>query len=337
MSITCSLYGLGLQVNVTLNGLVGLPVAKSVDVTVDFCTDPSNLDSVFNRSDVFEDFYAGTIIDNQGTPEFRAARSVNGEVIRLTYSDNAVFLIDKSGSRVNIIMPVGMIVEEAAPCLLGPIMGVVLRLRGVSCLHASSVVIDNQAIALIGVSGAGKSTSAAAFARLGYSVLGDDVLALTDCRDHFLVRPAYPRVRLWPESVEGLFGNVNALPRMTPGWDKRFLGLKNPGYHFQEQPVQLAAAYFLQPRVLDSAFPAISTVSPAAALMSLVADSYATNFLDKSLRAKEFEVLSRLVQSVPLRSIAAPNDLARIDSFCEAVVQDVRSLGARRALRMSVA
>src|SRR5690348_16585408 len=102
-------------------------------------------------------------------------------------------------------------------------MGFVLRLRGALCLHASSVAVGDSAVALVGLPGAGKSTTAAAFACAGFSVLSDDVVALADEGPQFYVHPGYPRVNLWPDSVQELFGSEDALPRITPTWDKRYL------------------------------------------------------------------------------------------------------------------
>jgi hypothetical protein len=42
-------------------------------------------------------------------------------------------------------------------------------------------------------------------AKRGYSVLAEDVVTLDDRGDHFLVRPAYPCIRLWPASVKALY------------------------------------------------------------------------------------------------------------------------------------
>jgi dephospho-CoA kinase len=60
-----------------------------------------------------------------------------------------------------------------------------MLLRGVVCLHASAVAIGDEAIALLGPAGSGKSTTAAAFAERGYSVLAEDVVTLDDRGDHF--------------------------------------------------------------------------------------------------------------------------------------------------------
>jgi serine kinase of HPr protein (carbohydrate metabolism regulator) len=59
-------------------------------------------------------------------------------------------------------------------------MGFVLLLRGCISLHACAVAIDDRAVAIVGPAGAGKSTTAAALADQGYSILAEDVVTLQD-------------------------------------------------------------------------------------------------------------------------------------------------------------
>ena len=65
------------------------------------------------------------------------------------------------------------------------------------CLHAAAVVDDDEAFALIGPSGTGKSTLAARLCLEGASLLGDDCAHV---RDGF-VQPAYRPSRLWPDAA----------------------------------------------------------------------------------------------------------------------------------------
>jgi hypothetical protein len=62
--------------------------------------------------------------------------------------------------------------------LQGRLMACLLRQRGCLPLHASGVAIEGQGVLFVGESGAGKSTTAAAFYSRGHSVLTDDVGAL---------------------------------------------------------------------------------------------------------------------------------------------------------------
>src|SRR3569623_1241995 len=60
--------------------------------------------------------------------------------------------------------------------LAGRLMGYLLRQRGYLALHASAIALHGRAARFLGESGAGKSTTAAAFhARRGCQVLADDV------------------------------------------------------------------------------------------------------------------------------------------------------------------
>jgi hypothetical protein len=54
----------------------------------------------------------------------------------------------------------------------------VLALRGVYVLHASAVAIDGIATVFTGLSGAGKTTTARAFARVGADIVSEDLLVL---------------------------------------------------------------------------------------------------------------------------------------------------------------
>lgn len=140
----------------------------------------------------------------------------DGAYFDFFYNDGPRFLVEREGREIWADWPENYSLEDAATYLLGPVLGFVLRLRGITCLHASAVAVGDQAIALVGTPGAGKSTTAAAFACLGYGVLSDDVVALADEGDRFIVQPGYPRVNLWPNSVCALFDSADSLPRITP-------------------------------------------------------------------------------------------------------------------------
>jgi hypothetical protein len=264
--------------------------------------------------------------DDLDQSNLRISRQQGGKYLRLNYSDGTVFVINGEYDTIWATWPEPATVEDTATYLLGPVLAYLLRLRGNTCLHASAVAIGNRAIALAGPSGAGKSSLAAAFARMGYPVLSDDVVVLSESRQGFGVQPAYPRVRLWPESVDGLFGSPEALPRITPSWNKRFMDLTGPGYRFQSTPLPLAAIYLLGDRSGGASNPAVEASSPRAALMALVSDTCATSYLDPPRRATEFGVLGRLVMATPTRRATAVDDLSNIDALCGSILRDFDTL-----------
>jgi len=249
-------------------------------------------------------------------------RSTQPDRFRFDYEDGTRIDVDGDGARIWARGPEGATIEDTATYVLGTTLGFVLQLRGVTCLHASAVALGGRAVAFAGAAGFGKSSIAAAMARRGHAVLADDLVALVDHGERFSVRPGYPRVRLWPHSVGGLFGSEDALPRITPNWDKRFLPLDGAPYRFHGQDLPLAAVYLLADRDLPGG-PRIDAVSGRDALIALVGNSHAANLLDRRMRAKEFEVLSRLVDCVQVRQALPAADFARLDALCEAIERDV--------------
>jgi len=111
------------------------------------------------------------------------------------------------GGREIIVEPLPESVPGALNVvLLGRVMAFLLRQRGWLPLHASVVVIGEQAIVFVGPSGEGKSTTAAAFHARGHLVIADDVGAVRVTNGKCLVRPAWSRLRLQEDSREVIDG-----------------------------------------------------------------------------------------------------------------------------------
>ena len=233
--------------------------------------------------------------------------------------------MDRHGTKLWASWPSQSSAEEAATYLLGPVLGLLLRFRGVTCLHASAVAIGGSVIAFVGAEGAGKSTTAAAFARAGFAAVSDDVVALVEREGDFFVSPSYPHLCLWPESVEMLYGTADALPPFVPNWEKRRLSFANGGARFEDGALPLRAIYLLD-EIRDEPGPHVEAVSAQTGFLALVANSFATNMLDSEMRANEFKTLSSLVAKVPLRRLfTSKGQLAPAD-LCQAVLHDLASL-----------
>jgi hypothetical protein len=322
-----SLYGLRLEANVSIPGLTALICDESPDVRVWLAETPPRLDYVTKLSQ--DIYYRSSHQNEHGQPLLTVQRVLGGNYFRLTYADNTAFLIDRVGTEIWSTWPDTLSIEDTAVYLLGPILGFALRLRGVTCLHASAVAIDRQAVGFLGPGGAGKSTTAAAFARLGYGILSEDVVALEDSRSGFSVQPGYPHIRLWPTSAEILYRSPDALPPLTPNWDKRYLDLVEKGYQFQCSPLPLAAVYILGERCPDPEAPFVEEISAREALMTFVENTYGNYLLEPAMRAKEFTVLSRLVERVPIRRVNPHVDPDRLLRLCHAILDDSRMVCPR--------
>ena len=327
MHYGCSIYGLGVLANRPIP-TVPRSTITTTDVRVSFGVLPEWFDSLEPHQ--VETTYVTDYGAACDTPALVFSRLHGGEFYRFSYADKTEFVVDQAGREIWCGWPEPLTLEDASTYLLGPVMGFVLLLRGLVCLHASAIVVDGHAIALIGPAGAGKSTTAAAFAARGFNVLAEDVVTLDDRGDDFLVRPAYPCIRLWPASAATLYGSSSALPPLTPNWDKCYLDLtRGPVLEtsrFENTPRPLAAIYLLGDRRDVPEAPFVTPLDRAEGLMSLVANTYATKLMDKHMRAREFELLSRVLERVPLRRVTPHSDLARLANLCDRILTDFKSL-----------
>jgi len=270
--------------------------------------------------------YASSNLNEAGEPALQVWARGQADFFQMRFSDGVEFWLDRDFSTVWGHWPEEVSLGDALGYLVGPVFGLLLRLRGVICLHASAVSINDRSVVFVGSEGAGKSTTAAAFARQGFCVLSDDIVGLAEYGNEFRILPASPRINLWPDSVEILYGSPEALPRITSGWDKRYLNLgENSGTRFEKRILRLGAIYILEDSTAEGK-KCVEEVTQKTALMLLVANTYATNFLDAEQRAEEFAVLSRLVAGVPVRTINSRKDVAGPEELCEIISRDFAAL-----------
>ncbi len=331
MSFYTSIYGLNILLNEQVPGIAKLESPTAIaDIEITFGAMPS----WFRPDEVEKElWYVSPEQEPGGDPRLVVWEVVDTDHYHVRYADGTQFLIDKLGTRIWATWPPETLtLEDTATYLLGPMMGFVLLLRGCISLHASAFAVGDQAVALVGPAGAGKSTTAAALAGLGYIVLAEDVVSLQDLGNLFLVQPAYPCIRLWPSSVKALYGHEAELPKLTPTWDKCYLDLTQKQYDFKKEPLPLAAIYLLDERNEAPTSPSVHEVPSSEALISLIANTYATYLMDKKMRAREFELLGRVLKNVPVRRVVPHADPVNIATLCKTIIEDFDSLRSRGLL-----
>lgn len=314
MSYRCSIYDLAISANKTIPG-VPPSSTDSIDVRISFGSLPAWVHELESR----ELSYTSDYTDNSGAPLLHVYGLLDGSYHHFRYADHTEFLIDNAGTEIWCCWQEPLTIEDAATYLLGPILGFVMLLRGVVCLHASAVVINSEAIALVGPAGSGKSTTAAAFSSRGFSILADDVVTLDDRGDQFMVRPSYPCIRLWPASVKALYGSESHLPLLTPNWDKRYLDLSD---QFEQEPLPLSAIYVLGERSDDDDAPLVQPLDHADALLSLIANTYTNYLMDRKMQARQFELLGRVLANLPVRKLRPHADAGRLQELCDFIFTD---------------
>ena len=327
------IYGLTLCANRLLPGLAVAPEGTSIDVTVDLSGNPPEQIASVPPA-VWRDSPNRCLRDESW---FRlwAVDCDDGRYFRLRYTDEgnyADYVISPTGSRVwgSWNCPHLATEENFASVLTKRVLGCVLRVRGVACLHAGVVAVDNRGFAILGNNRVGKSTTTAALAERGCLVLTDDLAALADRRKVFYVQPGAPRLSLWPRAIEALNGDTGALPRILSNSEKRYVDLAESSgsrtWRFQPEPLPLAAIYVLGRYGERQFVPSIETLPTHTGLMKLIENSYANYILDSAGRRCEFDVLGRLAASVPIRQVHRPKGLDFLPQLCDVILADARGL-----------
>jgi hypothetical protein len=271
--------------------------------------------------------------DEKGEPAFRIWRTADDELLRMEYVDGVQFWFNRGGTKIWCVWPENLTLADAAVYLVGPILGVLLRLRGMTCLHASAVAFGDCAAVFAGPEGAGKSTTAAALGQRGHAIVSDDIVAIEERGSRFIAFPAHPHLGLWPDSVAMLYGQQKKLPEFATTWDKGRLLLAENEMKFQEHTLPLGAIFLLGERSADPAAPFLEPVPSREGLMELVANSYGTSLLTPEMRAREFECLGRLADKVRVKRLRASQDGGRLDALCALIEESCERRGSRATLQ----
>ncbi len=319
MNLAYSVFGLLLRSNLPIPELAPAPGTSSDPVVNIHMNESPPADS----SGLQILTYTSEYTDPTGQPALRIWKTADGQFLHLSYFDGTQFWMDRGGTELWAQWPDNLTIEDTATYLLGPVLGLLLRLRGVTCLHASAISIGDRAIAFVGSEGAGKSTTAAMFAQMDCPVLSDDVVALTERQGAYYVFPAYPYLSLWADSVTIVYGPEKKLPSFSANWDKRMLSLSANNLKFERKPIALAALFILGERDSLANSPRVEPLTPKEGLLSLVANSYATNLLDQDMRAAEFEFLGRMLRSVRVQRLIVHQDPTRIDRLRDVVLRSL--------------
>jgi hypothetical protein len=322
MEHSYSIYGLRLQADRSLPGLTMVDDDARTDVEVWMRGVPDWAASAaagtkrirFDSGDARSETPASIVV----------SRYVESGAFQFNYADGVEFLIEERGRRISVTCKGSATLQDAASYLVGVILGFALRLRGRIALHASVVAIDDHAVLLLGEAGSGKSTTAAAFALMGHEILADDVCVPVESGGEFWAEPAYPGIRLWPDVVDTMFGSHDALPRITPAWDKRFLDLTAETYRFHSKRLPIGALYWLVPSHGSERSPHLRELRASERMMKLVNMSYPDYLLDSGMKSHEFDTLGRLATMVPGREVEVLHDLHAVPEICRAIIENFR-------------
>jgi hypothetical protein len=151
--------------------------------------------------------------------------------------------------------------------------------------------------------------------RSGKPLLADD-MTLVDTSGSFpLVRPGFPRIKLWPDSATALSHDIAKLPLLHPERTKRSVQVA-AGFHADAVP--LTRCYLIE----DADTESIVELSPTESILSLVKYTYQANWLYET-----GESGSNLIQCGALTRSGVVRRLHRRRSF-DALPEVIRCIEA---------
>ena len=174
----------------------------------------------------------------------------------------------------------------------------VVQARGTQVLHASAVACARGAVALCGISTAGKSTLAAALMLRGHPLVADDALGLTVAESNVRVLSLPFRLRLRPRSARALG---------LPG-----IAAEGPG----GGGLPLAAIVLLEPHDEDDA-PEIEPVDAVEAFGALMPQAYC--FCLEEGKSYLVEAYLAVVRLVPVWRLSYPQEIGRLGETADAL------------------
>jgi hypothetical protein len=189
--------------------------------------------------------------------------------------------------------------------LLGPVLAHLLWQRDVFTLHASVLGLSGHHVAFVGVSGEGKSTTAAALEAHGHTLVCDDVAAIETLGQELRVLPGFPRMRLYEDVLRGVGEEPSAHPPVHSQIDKRSKRVAN----FARAAVKLERVFVL---ATGDAL-RIDVLSPQQALMELMRHTFCAHQYAPLYGFKQhMERAAAVARQVPVLRLTRPKDLARL-------------------------
>jgi hypothetical protein len=210
-----------------------------------------------------------------------------------------------------------------AHVLLGAVMADWLLMKGQIALHANCVTFGHRGLALVGQSGAGKSSLGAALTQAGAQPHGDDLVSI-DPVDAF-VPFGTSRAKLNPDVLAALGMDTQSLPRVYSTVEKRTMPLTASGD--PPRPVKLDAIYvLLEGSEQDPSFVKLDGFGAAMAILSNI---FHIEFHKETIGAQSLlDRSARVASKTPVFLLRRQKDLGKLLPLAECVKDHFLSLSS---------
>ena len=233
-------------------------------------------------------------------PDGGNARSRDGRRVRLVVPGIGRFHID-DGCRVVAWPEAGTSAETLSQQLSGTVLALVLMQRDVLVLHGSVIAFGDRALVVMGHSGDGKSTTAAACARAGHTLLSDD-LAPLDLADRVVtVRPTCALVRLGHE------------PGLARPEGRHWLAAGKTAVRLGSDPSDAPTRVVAIVRLVVDEDTGVQTMTGSAAVLALLEHVFCRPAFPTTRAAWAMQQCARIASTCPVVTLARPKRIDVLD------------------------
>ncbi len=205
--------------------------------------------------------------------------------------------------------------------ILGPLCAHWIYVQKRIALHANCVAVDERLLALVGSSGAGKSSLAAALVSRGALPHGDDVISLEPRSG--LVPFGTSRIKLNPDIMEQLALQPVGVSELYEGLDKQSVQFAFPANTSERK---LEVIYRLQDAPVGSA-PSFQEVTGFPLALGLLAEIYRPHVAAHAFGLEEMlRRCSSLVNRVKMFDLFRPRELPRLGDLAGEVIAHFQNL-----------
>lgn len=272
-------FGLNIVSEIPVTGFESAPV-DIPDVVIETGAVPESLPDAVNRGVLYENNENDYLLRIDRVGRYRVT---GGNHITVQPAGNAA-------------------ASEVSAFLNGCSFGALLHQRRMLPLHACTVERGGKGIVITGLSGAGKSTLAAALLQSGATLVADDI-SVVDFQDNTpVVRPAFPVVKIWADSLKQLGLKEEGLEPVRGELRKYYY----PVERFSTSPVPVTAIFILTTHNKeDMEQKSLTGIDKFQALKRHT--YFFRGLLKTGLERNHFNLVNRLASAVPITQLTRPN------------------------------
>lgn len=230
--------------------------------------------------------------------------------------DNIKTCCVSNGNKIIINPYTGFDEKYLRIIILGSAFGILLHQLGRLVLHGNAVKMDNFAIAFLGPSGRGKSTTSLAMHKHGHPLLSDDILSIELDKNNPLLFSNFPRIKLWPEVIRYFQEDPEIIPKIHLKTNKRYYTIQE---NFQNMKIPLKTIYSIEKSV-DST---IEEMKPQRALIELTKSSYCLRMFNKNELRKNLIQCAQIVNYIELKCLKINHSFNELPKIVKIIEKDI--------------